>query len=62
MNPYAEQDGYEAIVMEAIMQAEPLFMIRIATNALTIGLKNASMYVDSLKTFFFSKQTAETIN
>ena len=48
--------------MEAIMQAEPLFMIRIATNALTIGLKNASMYVDSLKTFFFSKQTTETIN
>jgi len=48
--------------MEGVLRAEPLFMIRISTHGLTAGLKNATMYVDSLKTLFYSKQTLETIN
>jgi len=48
--------------MEAVLEAEPLFMIKISKNSLTTGLKNATMYVDSLKTFFLSKVTIENIN
>ena len=62
MNPFGMDQGYEAIIMKARIQADILFLLSIDSHVLGGGLKNTTMVVDSLKTLFYATATVEKLN
>ena len=61
-NPLGVEQGYEALVLEGTLNAEALLLLRIESHTLTLCLKSPRLELASLRTLYYSKQTADSLN
>lgn len=62
MNPLAEEDGYEAVILSAEFTADVVWLLRIDSNRLTFVLKNPKLTLKSMDTLFHSKVDMDYLN